>query len=259
MTGNMMENQALINHLNEISTLFLKIGEHWKATAFIKASAEIESMDVQIPLVDGKLLIKIPGVGKAIKDVIEEFNATGTSRKLEKLKSMVSEAPINRLNSDVVKYAVKELFWPVHGKLDWDFAGSIRRGSETCKDVDIVVCLHNEQKDRKLVADILKNAELIADVRNGQEKIGVSFFIKQLDRFITLDINFTTPDKRGAMYLYLTGPKSFNIKQRGIAKRKGMKLNQNGLFTGDVLISSESEESIFDSLGMKFISPSNRK
>lgn len=255
----MVDVQAVIDHLKQISHLFQKNNDTWRSRAFSRVAAELESRPELLVIENRKLVTKIPGVGKAIKDVIEQFVAEGTSRKIEKLKAMFPQEEVERFDSRTCKRIVSKLLRPLtEAGVDWGYAGSIRRGSKTCKDVDVVVCLKTKNKERMLIEKVLKENGLEADVRNGQEKVGVSIPIKSQGRSFTLDLNFTTAESRGAMYLYFTGPKSFNIKQRSAAKRRGLRLNQKGLFDGDKMIAGRTEEEIFEALGWPYKTPDQR-
>ena len=55
--------------------------------------------------------------------------------------------------------------------------------------------------------------------------------------------------------LYFTGDKTHNIWLRKIAIKKGLKLNEYGLFSGDKSIAGKTEKEIYDKLGVKYISP----
>ena len=254
-----MDQQALIDHLKQISHLFGKNKDTWRSRAFSKAAGELETLRGELVLVDGKLVDKIPGVGSAITDVIEQFAATGTSKKMEKLRKLLPDEVVDRFDASTCKRKVTTLFRPLtKAGVDWDFAGSMRRKSATVRDVDVVIVLKNEKKEKALVEKILKGAGLSADVRNGSEKVGVSVPIKSQGRAFTLDINFTKPETRGSMYLYFTGPKAFGIGLRAKAKAKGMRLNQNGLFKNGKCLASKTEEDMFKALGMKYIEPEER-
>lgn len=74
---------------------------------------------------------------------------------------------------------------------------------------------------------------------------------------------FRTPVKdKWAMLLYSTGSQSHNIKMRNKAKRKGMLLNQTGLYDRETkeLLSgkAKSEKFFFDKLDMKYLKPEER-
>ena len=58
--------------------------------------------------------------------------------------------------------------------------------------------------------------------------------------------------------LYATGSKQFNKNMRGIAKSKGFKLNQHGLYKGSKKIICKTEEDIFEHLGMQYLEPHQR-
>ena len=73
-----------------------------------------------------------------------------------------------------------------------------------------------------------------------------------------VDIYRTEAKSLGAMKLHLTGPKEYGIYLRSKAKKMGMKLNQYGLFEGDDLVASKTEEDILNKLGVKYIAPEKR-
>lgn len=77
----------------------------------------------------------------------------------------------------------------------------------------------------------------------------------------SVDIYRCDPENFGAMLLFLTGPQEYNIMMRGKAKRKGMKLNQYGLFDREThkLIAGRSEEEIFKAMGSIYKEPSERR
>lgn len=76
----------------------------------------------------------------------------------------------------------------------------------------------------------------------------------------SIDIYLTSKENLGAMLLFLTGPKQYNIKMRAKAKYKGMKLNEKGLFdvkTGE-LLASKTEEDIYNVMGFAYKEPELR-
>ena len=73
-----------------------------------------------------------------------------------------------------------------------------------------------------------------------------------------VDIYRADKEKLGAMILHLTGPKEYGIYLRMIAKRKGLKLNQYGLFKEDKLIASKTEQDIIEALDKKYLEPQDR-
>jgi DNA polymerase (family 10) len=68
----------------------------------------------------------------------------------------------------------------------------------------------------------------------------------------------TNKNSLGAMLLHLTGPKEYSIFTRIVAKKKGYRLNQYGLFKGDKCVASKTEKEILDTLGIKHLEPVDR-
>ena len=71
---------------------------------------------------------------------------------------------------------------------------------------------------------------------------------------------FAEDSDYGAQLMTRTGPKGSNMGNRVIAKKKGFKLNQYGLFdrkTGKKL-AGKTEESIYDALGKPYKVPEER-
>lgn len=254
----MVNNNNIADHLQQISRLFSKNNDTWRGQAFSKAAGIFRVRKNSVTIIDNKIQDKIHGVGSAINDVIVQFVKTGTSVKYEKLRKLLPEDVVERFDAKVCKRKVSQLLKPLtNANVDWDFAGSMRRGMKTVKDVDVIICLNNKN-ERELVEKCLLDAGLEPDVRNGQEKVGVSVPIKNQGRKFTLDLNFTTPEHRGGHYLYFTGPRDFNISQRMRAKAKGYRLNQKGLFKNNKLVAGSTEIEIFKILGENYLEPNER-
>jgi len=75
-----------------------------------------------------------------------------------------------------------------------------------------------------------------------------------------VDIYRTDTENFGAMLLFLTGPQEYNIIMRAQAKRKGMLLNQKGLYDRETreFIAGVYEEEIFHAMGMSWKEPELR-
>ncbi len=119
-------------------------------------------------------------------------------------------------------------------------AGSLRRMKETVRDADIVVA---EPGDMKRLRKLPKLKVLEA----GNEKIRVTLGGFQAD------IVVTDPEHHGGAWLYLTGPREFNLAMRARAKDAGLKLNQRGLWEGETLVAARTEKEIFAALGLRFV------
>jgi DNA polymerase (family 10) len=130
-------------------------------------------------------------------------------------------------------------------------AGSLRRGRETVGDLDLLVT----GKDNTKIADHILKFPGIADVlANGADKVSV-----KLKNDMQVDIRMLARSAYGAAMMYFTGSKEHNVNLRGRAKKHGWTLNEYGLFQGDQLLASRSEEEIYAKLGLPWIPPELRE
>ncbi len=74
-----------------------------------------------------------------------------------------------------------------------------------------------------------------------------------------IDLRIVPEESYGAALQYFTGSKEHNIITRTIAIKKGLKLNEYGLFRGSKMIASKSEEDIYRALGLPYIEPEIRE
>jgi DNA polymerase/3'-5' exonuclease PolX len=103
---------------------------------------------------------------------------------------------------------------------------------------------------------------------HGKDKVSLVILVtKDAKRHIyyKVDVFRSSPKTQYSMLLYSTGSKQFNIRMRGVARKKGYLLNQNGLFKLDkngksnkTPIPVKSEKDFFRILGMKYVLPENR-
>ena len=130
-------------------------------------------------------------------------------------------------------------------------AGSLRRKKETIGDLDILVV----SKDPEEVMDFfVSQKEIGRIIAKGPTKSSVS-----LKQGVDVDLRVVEEESYGAALLYFTGSKSHNIWMRKIAQDKGLKLNEYGLFDGDKKIAGETEEEIYEKLGLEYIPPEKRE
>jgi len=134
-------------------------------------------------------------------------------------------------------------------------AGSLRRKKETIGDIDILLIAENHLR-KKIINKIISLPQVENIIAAGQTKASVQLKIKH----IQVDIRIVTEDEYGAALLYLTGSKEHNIQLRLIAKKKGWKINEYGVFnvkTGKK-IGGRTEEEIYNLFGLNYIPPEKR-
>ncbi len=131
-------------------------------------------------------------------------------------------------------------------------AGSLRRGKETIGDIDILV----DSKDPAKVMDVFVKLPQVKTIQ-GQGETKSS--ILTVDN-VQVDLRVVEAKSFGAALLYFTGSTNFNVKLRQIAIKKGMKVNEYGIFDakGNNL-ASKTEKDCFDVLGLPFIPPELRE
>ncbi|HTK59811.1 MAG TPA: helix-hairpin-helix domain-containing protein, partial [Candidatus Baltobacteraceae bacterium] len=128
--------------------------------------------------------------------------------------------------------------------------GSIRRRQETIGDLDFIATASDAEKTMKAFAALPEARETIAFGR------GMSTI--RLANGMHADLMVVPDDAYGAILHHFTGGKDHNIQLRLLAKKKGLKLDEFGLFRGKKRIAARTEEEIYAKLGLPFIEPELR-
>jgi DNA polymerase (family 10) len=129
------------------------------------------------------------------------------------------------------------------------YCGSLRRFSETIGDVDLLVVAANAGP----VMDAFAKLSVVDRViGTGDAKSSVV-----TRRGLQVDLRVVAPHQLGAAQLYFTGSKGHNIKLRQRALARGWTLNEYALaeLDGGKVIASETEEQIYQALGLPLIPP----
>ncbi|MBA3884593.1 MAG: DNA polymerase/3'-5' exonuclease PolX [Acidobacteria bacterium] len=135
---------------------------------------------------------------------------------------------------------------------DISMVGSLRRGCETCGDLDILAAgappsLMDRFIGYRLVERVLARGETKSSTL--------------LWGGFQADLRLVPRESLGAALQYFTGSKAHNIALRDRAIQHGMKLNEYGLFRldDDTRVAGESEAGIYEVLGLPFIAPELRE
>jgi len=134
--------------------------------------------------------------------------------------------------------------------LDFEIGGSWRRGSDRIGDLDIMVVTESGTFDGARLPPNFKMEQ------GGPNKImGTLYLDKPLEeggkQRVEMHADFwaCTPAARGAMLLFITGPKALNIEMRRFASVFGWLLNEKGLFDHEgKQLDNGTEEDIFKKL-----------
>jgi DNA polymerase (family 10) len=146
-----------------------------------------------------------------------------------------------------------------------EIAGSLRRGSSTVHDIDIVLMpqrasdqfvLEEEMPLAHILRHLVERGSL-TEVR-GKEKI--KCFIAAKTR-IPVDLYIATPETWTTLLLIRTGSKEHNIRLAQRARDLGMKLRASGDGIEDAsgqLLRVSTEEELFSLLQVPYIPPEGR-
>ena len=130
-------------------------------------------------------------------------------------------------------------------------AGSIRRMRETVRDMDILTISDNTEA----VVDAFTGMKFVKDVlASGSTKGSVI-----LKEGMQADLRVVGPESYGAALMYFTGSKAHNVKLRTLATKKGLKINEYGVYKGEKRIAGETEKEMYKTLGLPYIPPELRE
>ena len=139
------------------------------------------------------------------------------------------------------------------GVKDVAIAGSLRRGKEIVKDIDILVAIASN--DENLGEAVGRMAMVSEVLSSGDSKITL-----RLSTGINVDIRVLLEHQFATGLHHFTGSKEHNTALRQLAKTKGMKINEYGVYKADqeeLVINSEQD--FFQVLGLSFIPPELRE
>src|SRR3989344_3831557 len=131
-----------------------------------------------------------------------------------------------------------------------EIAGSNRCWEETIGDLDFLVI---SESPEIITNAFSKMPEVDHVYAKGPTKVMV-----RLKTGIDADLIVLPKKSFGAALQYFTGSKDHNVEVRKLAIKKGWSLNEHGLTKGKKVIVSETEEEIYEKLGMQFLPPEIR-
>jgi len=130
-------------------------------------------------------------------------------------------------------------------------AGSLRRMKENIGDIDILATGHNGEQIIDRFTHLPQVTEiLIAGGTKGSVIV---------EGGTQVDLRVVDPDSYGAALQYFTGSKAHNIHLREIAKSRGLKINEYGVFRGEEKIGGKDEKDVYSALGLPWIPPEMRE
>jgi DNA polymerase (family 10) len=221
-------------------------------------------------------LLRIPGLGpKKVKALYEALDIGD----LSSLKKAAQEQKIRKLNGFGAKteasildeierryWGKSRTKWVVAEELACSYvdylkkdpslkeitvAGSYRRGKETVGDLDILVTV---KRGSNVMTHFVTYEDVDHVISRGETRSSVV-----LRTGLQVDLRVVPQVSYGAALHYFTGSKAHNITVRKLAQKKGMKINEYGVFQNDKRIAGKTEEDIFTQVDMPYIEPELRE
>jgi DNA polymerase (family 10) len=130
-------------------------------------------------------------------------------------------------------------------------AGSVRRYKETVGDLDIVATARRGSPvmDRFTAYDQVK--EILSQ--------GTTRTTVVLKSGLQVDLRVVPKRSLGAALQYFTGSKAHNIAVRRLGQRRGLKINEYGVFKNDHRVGGATEKSVYASVGLPYVPPELRE
>ena len=132
-----------------------------------------------------------------------------------------------------------------------EIAGSYRRRKETVGDLDLVAA---SETPARVTKSLVAAPDVDRVLVEGPTKASVV-----LKSGVQVDLRAVPPESFGAALLYFTGSKAHNIALRRMARQRGLKINEYGVFRGEQRVAGADEASIYRLFGLDFIPPELRE
>lgn len=238
---------------------------------------KLEELKEEIP-VELVALLKVPNLGprraKLVFDelgvrTIDDLQRAAESGELAKLKGLGPKAEANILegirtlqstSGRLLLSQAYEMAEEIIGRMEEripdlkiESAGSLRRMKETIGDIDILVAIEEGERAMEAFCSLPMVERVIA---RGDTKSSIV-----THQGLQVDLRVVSPESWGAALQYFTGSKDHNIRVREIAKKRGMKINEYGVFivAEDKKVAGLEEEEVYRVLGMDLPVPELRE
>lgn len=221
-------------------------------------------------------LLKVPGLGpKRVHAIYHTLNIQtadelaraardGRIRELPRFGPRIEQAILDALSARLAELgrftladaaregeALKRHLQTAQDVEQVEIAGSYRRRKQTVGDLDFIVVAG----DPTAVMDRFVSYGQVRDVlAKGGTRAAV-----RLKSGMQVDLRVVERASYGAALLYFTGSKAHNIALRRLALKRKLKINEYGVYKGNRRIAGDTEESVYATLGLRWIPPEARE
>jgi DNA polymerase (family 10) len=216
-----------------------------KKTAALHKELAITTLDQLRAACEAESVRKLKGFGAKTEEAILKGLALAVTAGQRMLWA----------EADRIAHALREHLKTCPSIEKLETAGSYRRGKDTIGDLDLLVVSTKPNE----VMDRLGEFPDIADVLGrGDTKMSV-----RIHPSLQVDLRVVPAESFGAALQYFTGSKEHNVIVRGMAKQRGLKINEYGVFRIDgdreVLVAGKSEKEVYATLDLPVFPPELRE
>ena len=241
-TGKLPLFEQLARRTPESLTALLKIpGVGPKRARLIHTTLGVRTLEQLQEAGAGGRLTSVPGIGPTLaRSILEGIGQARQAR--ERIPLSEAEAYVRPL---------VERIRAVRGVEALDVAGSVRRRVDTAGDVDLLVA--SSRPDA--VADAFLTSPTVRRViARGETRCAVV-----LRSGLQVDLRIVPRSSYGAALHYFTGSKAHNIAVRMLGVKRGLKINEYGVFRGRRRLAGRTEDDVFEAVGLPWIPPELRE
>jgi DNA polymerase (family X) len=207
----------------------------------------VEALLKEIDLGEKSALLNIKGLG-----------AKKLAKMKENLAHLAATSGRIRIGEALpIALELSEFLRGLPGVKAVQYCGSLRRGKETIGDIDIAVAAPAAQ-GQAIGEAVTSNVLCAGVIQQGDTK--TSF---RTSAGVQVDVRVVPPESFGAAIQYFTGSKEHNVKLREMAIKKGLKVNEWGVFKTaggkEEKIAGETEEGVYAALGLAWMPPEMRE
>ncbi|HVX84317.1 MAG TPA: DNA polymerase/3'-5' exonuclease PolX [Phycisphaerae bacterium] len=219
-----------------------------KTAALLWKDAGITTIDDLKARIDNGTLLHLPGLGeKKLKKIRANLDHVQTAAGRTRLGEAL---PLAQTLVDYLRQ--------IPGVQKVAYCGSLRRGKETIGDIDIAVAA-DPQHAQAISDAVTKHTFAASTIQAGPSKTSIL-----TGHGVQVDVRTVPPKSWGAALQYFTGSQHHNVKLRQLALKKGYTLNEFALSKinpdkSETPLPSETEEQIYNALGLAWIPPELRE
>ncbi len=212
-----------------------------KTLALAQKKLKVRNLEDLKRVIDDGSLEKLPGMGaKKVENIKKGIQLFVASK--ERMSIGVALPIAERIIAELQEAAgVKRI----------SVAGSLRRRRETIGDIDI---LCDGKNGAEIISKFTRLPSVARVLAAGDTKGSIV-----VQGGVQVDLRVVEPDSYGAALQYFTGSKAHNVRVREMAKKKGLKVNEYGVFKGKKRIGGRDEEDIYGAVGIPIMPPEIRE